>query len=351
MAIQWMDNFAVYGVGGQGYMLNGPYANVAGTGTALVADPDTTAPGSVVFRNGFGVLEYLRKVLPAGQTTVGMALRRWLTALPGNDNQIDIPIVFNDGSNNILVKAEINSTGSISAYNGAGTLLGTTAGPVIVANAWQHIEAKVFFHATAGTVEIRVEGVTVLALAAKDTLGGNAGPCAQVSNRNHSGAGNEHYLKDYIIWDGSGTTNTDFIGSCAVVSLTPSADVSLNWTPSSGVTGWSKINESPPDDDAGYIQAGDPPPAAAVFALTDLPAHVTSVKALMTLVRSRKTDGGDGNLQVSMKSGASTTNGTDRPITTAYTYWPDLFPLDPATGAAWLPSAVNAANLQLSRTL
>lgn len=351
MAIQWMDNFAAYGVGGSAYMLNGPYANVAGVGTALVADPDPTAPGSVVFRNGIGVIEYLRKVLSSGQTTVGVAMRRWLTSLPGNNNQIDVPMVFNNGANALLTKLQINSTGSISAINAAGTVLGTTTGPVIVANAWQHIEAKVFFHATAGTVEVRVEGVTVLALAAKDTLGGNAGPCAQIANSNNSGAGNEHYLKDYIIWDNSGTSNTDFLGSCAVVTLAPSADVSLNWAPSSGTTGWNLINEAPPNDDTGYIQAGDPPPAPAVFALTDLPAHVTSVKALMTLVRSRKTDGGDGNLQVSMKSGGSATAGTDRPITTAYTYWPDLFPLDPATGAAWLPSAVNAANLQLSRTL
>lgn len=351
MAIQWMDNFAAYGVGGSAYMLNGPYANVAGVGTALVADPDPTAPGSVVFRNGFGVIEYLRKVLTTGRTTVGVAMRRWLTSLPSNNNEIDVPICFNDGSNNILVKLQINSTGSITATNGAGTALGTTTGPVIVANAWQHIEAKVFFHATAGTVEVRVEGVTVLALVAQDTLGGQAGPCAQIANRNNSGAGNEHYLKDYIIWDNSGMSNTDFLGSCAVISLTPSSDVSLNWTPSSGATGWNLINESPPNDDTGYIQAPTPPPAAAVFGLTDLPAHVTSVKALMTLVRSRKTDGGDGNLQVSMVSGGSTTNGTDRPITTAYTYWSDLFPLDPATAAAWLPSAVNAANLQLNRTL
>ena len=54
---------------------------------------------------------------------------------------------------------------------------------------------------------------------------------------------------------------------------------------------------------------------------------------------------GGGNLQMAMKSGASTGLGSDRPMTVAFTYWQDVFEVDPATSAQWLPAAVNAANL------
>jgi hypothetical protein len=71
----------------------------------------------------------------------------------------------------------------------------------------------------------------------------------------------------------------------------------------------------------------------------------------MPIHRSRKTDGGTGNIQLGVISGAATGLGVDRPITTAYTYWWDVFDSDPNIAAAWTKAAVNAMNLQLNRTL
>lgn len=349
MAIQWMDNFGSYGTT-KAFLLNGPYAEAYGT---LIADPDVNATGIVYESEGqFGSGEStsIRKVLPATATTVGIASRIWLASLPAS-NSIGRALAIADGSNNTLCYIWITTTGAIQVKNSAGTVLAASAGPVIVANAWQHIEFKAFMSATVGTVEVRVEGVTVCTATGVNT---GAGPAAQVRIDKYADSGGASitaFHKDFIVWDGSGTTNTDFIGSCSVVTLKPNADISLNWTPSSGVTGWNLINESPPDDNSSYISAPTPAPSPAVFGLTDLPPDVTSVKGLMTLIRSEKTDGGDGNLQASLVSGGSTVNGNDRPLTTAYTYWNDLFPLDPATAAAWLPSAVNAVHMSLNRTV
>jgi hypothetical protein len=92
-------------------------------------------------------------------------------------------------------------------------------------------------------------------------------------------------------------------------------------------------------------------PAAYKCSLQDLPATVTSVRGVMPIHRSRKTDGGDGNLQQALISGASTGLGSNRPITTAYTYWWDIYDADPNGAIAWTRLAVNALNLQLNRTL
>lgn len=354
--LQWMDNFGSYGAI-EAYMLNGLYAQMSGT---LLPDPDPLATGNVLRIDSDGVnpKQTLRKVLSSTQATVGIAFRIWMDNLPA-DAAMNPMMQWNDNVNGNLVSLSVNPTGSLTlSLNGGnsnpGTLIASTAGPVLIANAWQHVEALITINAATGAYEIRVEGINVLSGSGVNTKGTGASNCAIVaaSNKaNGTGAGITMYIKDFVIYDGSGAHNTTFIGSVTVFRLTPSADVTLGgWTTSSGATGFNLINESPPDD-AGYVQSAPIPTVACSFSLTDLPADVTSVRGLMTLVRAQKTDGGDADLQVSVKSGASTANGADRPITTAFTYWYDIQEEDPATAALWLPAAVNAATLKLSRTL
>jgi hypothetical protein len=347
MSMQWCDDFHTYG-SVTAYMLNGLYAET--TNAVLALDPDPLAPVDYVLnQQGGGGGGYTRKVLSAAQTTVGMGVRVWPAALPSAG---EVPIFsFNDSANGTNVLITYTTTGQLKAYRGESvTLLGSSTGPVIVANAYTHIEAKVFFSETVGTVEVRVNGVAKITLTNQDTVQNAIVSCSQVSLRNGPLQPSLYY-KDFFVWDGSGTRNTNFLGMVSVYAITEASDVSLNWATSSGATGYNLINEAPPVD-TGYISAGTGPiPAASVMSLTDLPVDVTSVKALMTIARARKTDGGDGSLQVALKSGASTDLGADNPLTTAFTYYYDFSEEDPATAAPWLRTAVNAANIQFNRTL
>ena len=337
------------------YLLNGTYAET--NGLSLVEDPDPTTTGNVLHYNSSTTYCLLRKVLPASETTVGFACRLWFPALPADASRMPFLFDARNTGNTSLFSIKLETDGRISAYRGnpitgSGTLLGTSTSPAIVANAWQHIELKVFLDDAAGTIEVRVEGVTVLSLTSQDTLNA-AGPCTQIAQGRASFSSGSHsyYTKDWVLWDTAGTLNNDFMSSVAVYELIPDGDISFNWAASSGTTGWNLIDEAPPNDDTDYIYAVDPAPAASKFSLTNLPVDVTTVKGLIAIARSKKTDGGDGNLQVGMVSGASTGLGSDRPITTAYTYWQDVFEVDPATGLAWAPSAVDAAQIQLDRTV
>lgn len=358
MAIRWMDNFSMYG-SDEALMLNGLYAansSILGS-CALVDDPDPNITSTVLshFGLGAGSGQTTRFVLPSTQATVGVALRLWMNHLPSDSAMSAVPIVFCDGSNVTLMSLWITTTGVIhmlrSGTTSGSTIVAQSTGPVLVANAWQHIEAKVFFSATVGTIEVRVDGVVVINATGLNTT---AGPCAQIrqeNDNNSTGGGIGWYIKDYIIWDGSGSENNNFVGSCSVVTLTPTSDSSFNWTASTGSTGFNLIDEVPPNEETDYISAADPPPAASTFGLSNLPVDVTSVKGLMSVVRARKTDGGDGKLQNSMVSAGVAGAGTDRAVTTSYTYWFDVFEVDPNTGSAWAPAAVDAATLKLNRTL
>jgi hypothetical protein len=158
------------------------------------------------------------------------------------------------------------------------------------------------------------------------------------------------FYKDMVFWDNSGSQNNDFIGSVIVKHLRPNEDVALNgWTTSSGSTGFNLINVSPPND-ATFIQADDTLPGIAQFDIDNLPPDIVTVRALIPITRSRKIDGGDGNLQTGL-TGTLTDLGADKPITTAFTYRWDVSELSPDTGTAWTPVEVDAVRFDIDRTL
>ena len=333
-------------------MLDGMYAE---NNAALVEDPDPNVTGNVMWYSAdiFGVL--LRKVLPASVTSLGFANRVYFPSLPSSigASNFNYVISLRDGGNTDICSITVNTDGRIAAYRGTvngGVLLGTSAAPAITAAAWHHVEVKFVLSATVGTVEVRVNGVTVLNLTGQNT---GAGPCTQVAqgHRTFSDATGNFYSKDWILWDTTGAFNNNFMGSCSVKELIPDGDISANWALTGAANHYGAVNEAPPDDDTKYIYAVTPAPAADVMSLTNLPVDVTSVRGLMVINRSKNTDGGDGKLQAGLVSGASTQLYTDRQLTTAYTYWTDISETDPATAAAWLPGAVNAMNLRLNRTL
>jgi hypothetical protein len=343
--ILFADTFNTYGTD-TNLMLDGLYAltfNVS-------LDLDPAGSGTHVLRAATSALTgYLtRRVFPALRTTVGAGFRLWLDGLPPTTSHIPA-FVFLDGSNGQQVAFTVDVIGRIVAHTGSGggAQIGITSGPVVTANAWNHIEVKAVASLTVGSVEVRVNGVPVLTVAGVNTGTGYF----QFALENPASAINyNYYIKDLVVWDSTGTYNTNFLGSVNVIDLLPDADVVFPWTPSSGATGFNLISDLPPSD-ASYIAAGFPAPAASLFSVQNLPADVTSVKAAIVCVRSEKIDGGDGNIQAGLKSGASTGLGTDRPVTVAFTYYQDLFEVDPATAAPWSPTAINNVQLQLNRTV
>lgn len=363
MAILWADNFDNYG-NDESYLLDGIYAERSSS-VHLVTDPDAGATGNVIRlddasdsvgpRRGSN----LRMVYPnGGAYTQGFAFRVWFPALPESANAVTA-WTLSDVSNTGHVTFKVETDGSISSYTGdistgnnePSTKHGTSS-PIITAGAWHHVEGKVFCDASAGTIELRVNGVTVLNQTGLDTQNA-ATDIRQILFFNFDATGGlspQYYIKDLILWDTTGTTNNDFLGTCHVYTLTPDGDTSFNWTASTGSTGYNLIDETTPDD-ADYISANDTPPAASTFSMSDLPPDIVSVKAVIPVVRAKKIDGGDGNIQTGLTVNAATDLGSDRPITTAFTYWWDVSELSPDTGLSWTPTEVNNVTFQIDRTI
>lgn len=341
-------------------MLNGRFAEA--TQVSLIDDPDPAITGTVVFMDDSPFYSDLRKVLPTSVTTLGLSQRIWFPSLPSStsSNRGSFLLCARNVSAQPLVSVRVETDGRISVLNGAAasfgpfnnTVVATSTLPAIVANGWQQVEIKVVFHDTTGSVTIVVDGVTVLTATNIDTLA-FAGPCTQFSigricvSATTSG---RFMSKDWAIWDDTGTANNNFLGQVFVWPLLTNADVAMPWLPSTGTTGWDLIDESPPVD-SDYIAATPAITDPAIMSLTDLPTDVTSVRGLVAVFRGLKTDGGDGAVTVGMVSNGDVLTSSNIPLTTSATYWKGVFEVDPDTGSAWTPTAVNDADVQFDRTV
>lgn len=355
--IVWCDDFGSYGTT-PSLMLDGPYAEV-GPDSNLFTDPDDDAIASIVFGNsiGTGDATMLRWVLPEPTETLGVALRLWCSPLPASANEGAGPIVFCDGDNAVQIGLRVATTGALqvirNGWTSGGTVIADSNSPVIIANAWNHIEMKATIDSSAGEVRVKVNGVTVIDEDSLNTRG-TAGPEIEqlriCQDRTGGGFGPATYYKDFVVWDTTGAQNNDFLGLVRCIRLPVDGDVTLgDWAPSEGSEGWPLLDESPPID-TDFIQAdvGDDDPAIMEF--QNLPPDITRVYALRTYVRAQNSDGGIGKLQTSLVSDGVDDPGVDRQITVAPTYWSDISELDPDTGLAWTPASTDLARIKFDRT-
>ena len=113
---------------------------------------------------------------------------------------------------------------------------------------------------------------------------------------------------------------------------------------------WSFSTLNQGANDFSYMDADATLPAASICTVADLPSWVVDIAAVMPLIRQQKSDGGTATVQDAMVSGASTASGSDRTITTAFTYYWDVIEYDPATGVHWTPAGFDAAYAKVNRT-
>jgi hypothetical protein len=353
MALLWCDGFDHYGTSTT-KMLDGVWAEVGASVSLSSVNPRT---GSLHIRQSGGTpTTKLRRVFGGAKTTVGIGAAFYFASLPSGNDGTNL-FQFCDTANIEQLTIGLQSTGTVAAWRrrpSGGTLLGTSASPVVVASAYQHIEAVVFFSDTVGTVEVRVNGVTVLSLSGIDTVyTANVEASQAYIGGNIPGEALNHPtmdLDDVFCYDNTSSYNNTFIGDRRVLTLFPNANTATaDWTAVGAATGYECIDEASPNDDTDYITAATTG-LVSQFGLQNLPGGISVVNAVVMVERARKTEAGTANTKVSIVSGASTTAGADKPLTEVYTYRQDVFQTDPSSAAPFTPSQVDSLNFKVERT-
>ena len=346
----WMDGFDHYGANAS-RLLEGAYA-AASLVTLSNLNPRTGTRHARIqgaFDNG------LRRVFGDDKPVVGVGYAFSLPALPSNSTSVCLAS-FRDNGNAVLCSIMVTSTGQLRLTDGIGTGPVRATGPVsIVPGSYQHFECRAAIDDGEASIEVRINGVTVLNAPGVEV--GVVSQAAQVqigtSGQGAFGFPAHMDVDDLYAWDGDGSANNDFVGDKKVYTAFPSSDgPDQDWTPSEGSDGFAMLDNVPPVDASQYLSAtnGGTGGDRSSFGLADYPAEIVSIAGLMTATRFWKTDAGNASATVGVISGVSEDVSEEHPLSISPRWYHDVFEVDPATGTPWLLSAVNAAQTVITRT-
>jgi hypothetical protein len=360
MTIQWADDFSRYGIGAgsTAFMLDGlPYGNIGSgaSGGRVEASPDPNDEGQRAFKIGTDGNNWPRDFRTALPTvvsgTAGVAFRAWLDNLPTTTSQRCALVGFQRANGDYIAYVRVEQNGALTVQARVGDVLTeifNSINPIVQPRSFNHFE--LVHNRATGEGEVYVNGVLRVSYTGVDTADNIA--FINITNRSGTLPGVPMWVKDFLIWDGTGSQNNTVAGTVIVRRLKPNADNTLGgWVPNTGATGFNLLAKDTPND-ATYLAGDDTPPAPMAFDLENLPPDITSVRALVSVTRMRKVDGGDANVQTALSpDNVNWDDGADRPITSAFSYYFDVSELDPASATPWAPTAVDTALLRIDRTV
>lgn len=338
MAVVAIDGFDSYNGGG---VSPGVQARWNATGNALTLATGRFGGQGLVHAaasTGYGKL-----FLPSAyaSTTFGCAIKA--TTFQTTAGSVK-PIWILWGSSGTVTQVGIliNMNGAIEAYRQtsttAGTLLGTSANNVVILNTWHYMEVETTISDTVGVVNVYIDGVSVLALTGQDTRNGSPTTVDTLSYGQHvgnTGAG-VTVMDDLYVTD-----SATKLGERRVETLVPTADTATAaWTPSTGTSHFAMVDELPANT-TDYN-------SASVVGNTDrytsagLSSTPTTIDAVDVVAYALKTDATARSIALQVKSGATTSDGSNYALATSVTQNRRLLTTDPNTAAAWAAAAVNA---------
>lgn len=346
----WIDGFDHYG-SSTSRLLEGAYAQATQVSLSNV-DPRT---GDRHARLVGGYESGLRRVFGDDKDVVGIGHAFQLSALPGNSTSVCLASVRNN-ANQAQLSIMVTSTGQVRVTDGTGQGDVLATGPVaVVPGSYQHFECRIALASSVASVEVRLNGVTVLN--ASGLAVSVEGPMSQVligcSGQGTFGFPAYMDVDDLFAWDGEGTANNDFVGDKKVYTRFPSSDgAEQDWTPSVGSDGFPMLDNVPPLDATEYLTAvnGGTGGDRSTFGIGDFPAEIVSIAGLMTATRFWKTDAGDARTVVGVISSATEEAGAEHALSMSPRWYHDVFEVDPATGTPWLLADVNDVQTVIART-
>lgn len=339
------DSFDIYGTTSS--LLSGVYTG--STGCTL----SSTQPRTGTYSLRIATTGILQKIIPTG-SVIGIAYAIRLDSLPGS-NQVQGLMSFQDTNDGAQISVWVNTSGNIEVRFGdsTGPVLATSVIP-ISALTYVHFEGWVFIDGTNGYFKLAMgtdsgSQSEIINLSGINTDRTGAGPATTVIVAQNNTGASGIYLDDLVIYDNGDDYNAaPYNGLTKVIALVPDADTSTaDWAKSTGVTGYTLVNASPPDDTK-WIST-QTPLAKSQFTTTNLGYSPKKIKGVVVLSRQKQDVAGAATTRVDLVTNSQTVTGTTRSLTTSFGYYLDIFQTDPNTGGKWNVTDINGLNIRITR--
>lgn len=237
MTVQFLENYDYYqAVDAQGtcdLMGLGFWSNVNRSFGAGCSIPAWETKGKAWFNVASNGGNAGRRSFPGGALAgIGVGCRLRYPTLPDSVNDSHLAIL--DGSNATIFILQVRPDGNLDVRNAAGAIVTSTTIPCIFPGTSHKIQFQAVFHATLGTVEVRVDNVAKIG-GASAVNGSNlalSGLASQVNFFNDSGGGSRDFWIDFIApYSLTGTYNSNWPSMAGIVTLWPVSAPIDTWTP------------------------------------------------------------------------------------------------------------------------
>lgn len=357
----WIDGFDHYGTNGTQFStVNlGAYDFIhAFSGFQIATMPELGGLGfRSVTNNSTFLTGILRKHLPSSYgsgDTLGIGMHVYFASHDGANEDTDYGIfqVYDVSNSAAVLTVTYTSTGVVQVRRGTntGTIIATSDTNTLDAATLFHIEFQFGFHASTGTVEMRVNGEEWINETGLNTLGSPSPSSFGFFIMNSSsGEDIDLYIDNLYLYDTTGSYNNDWIGEQRVYTVVPTGDTATeDWTLSTGSDSYALLDEIPANT-TDYIEASSVSDRTDV-SLGNLPSVNISVKGVQVAVVAQKTDAGSGGIQVGIVSNSVDDLSSDQGLTQSQ--WLRYFHIveeDPDTTAAFTAAGVNGLDLAMVR--
>ena len=360
MAIQWLESFDAIDTS-----LFGAKGWVA-TGAPTVS---TTTP-----RTGAQCLDcgaagrYVSKAVPTPGATMylGFAFRTASLATYSGASPISQSLCgfASVAGTNTHLTLEVTTTGGLLVYrhepyyNDSGRAYtaasdyGTTtnadgeratigsAGSVISTNTWYYVEMKVVIHQTTGSVEVRLNGVTVINVTGVDTRCGTLTGGTATVDTIHLGKG--YGPTAYQGFDDVYVSDSEFLGDIGVHCLLPTGNgfhSELLGSDGNSTDNYALVDEAP-GATADYVGSStDNQKDTYIF--SNLAPAAGTVKGVQLSALAMKTDAGSRSIRLLDRYGGVDGASPDVPLSTTWTYASVIEELSQATFSAWTKDEID----------
>lgn len=224
----------------------------------------------------------------------------------------------------------------------AGVTLATSLPNLFLFGFWNYMEVKLTVSDSAGAVQVRINGQTVVNIASQDTKtsGNNYANMVRWQTFASSGAF-LHKLDDIFVMDNVGSFNNNFVGECRVQTQYTAADGFTNDFALTGApTNWEAVGETVMDDDASYVKS------SLVNAIDDYAMETLAVSGsifgVQVNVANRKDDVGERTIAPVIRSGTTYYEGNMFPCLSDYAVASTIWEKDPDSGSNWTNGSINA---------
>ena len=337
MALLMCDSFNFYSTS---HATLGKWSSNSGTITASAGRWSTN--NALGFSNAQSAVT--RTLSPSGSTCiVGVAFK--VNALNVDRQFLQL---YSSGTSQWYAYVE-NTSGLIKIVRGSTVI--ATSSVAVAAATWNYLEIKTLLSTTVGTVDMQLNGISVASVSGVNTA--NAGNTTfthvQIGCLFNLAGGHQHDFNDFVVMDGSGSLNNNFLGDVRIDPHFVTANGNSNdSTPSTGTNRAANVDDTTPNGDTDYnsLTAAN---QVDTMTLQDLIRTGSNILGMQVSIYAEKTDAGTATIAPVIRAGGTDYVGTTQALTTSYGYFNQVYDTNPATGARPTEAEFNAFELGYKR--